>query len=441
MIAQENEQDFESVLQNTKSYNIGNIIKYIQLSGGLTKEQTILLFQRYVEEKDKGVDAEDSIYRTILIIAYDRFIGYILNKMHIYDEDSYSTGKLGLIKAIDTFDISKGIQFMSYASHCIKNEVLMNVRKEQPNSFLNGKAISIDDAVNDNDEHFSLYEIIKSDEDVAREVADADEIKSIFNLFKYLLPIEQYCVIANLGIYGLPLKQNVIAEKTKLSQPYISRILTSAYDKLKLLANENILTEEEQIKSNQLHKRHYSILTKQEYENFSFERQDNKMRLIEQKVVEIKHNKKQVLSSKSDVPIISNVEIKEVIKENNKPITRFNLQNYIKQRPKDKKECREYMLRFLRPLEQICIIYRFGLYGKQLWTLAEIARKINWSKELLQPVYNGALKKMDLLVKNLDSMTDMEKKNFKEITKQNYDVITKETYLKYGKNGKNCLGL
>ena len=46
-------------------------------------------------------------------------------------EDMVSIGMIGLIKAAITFDESKKFAFSSYASKCIKNEILMLYRKEK----------------------------------------------------------------------------------------------------------------------------------------------------------------------------------------------------------------------------------------------------------------------------------------------------------------------
>ena len=44
-------------------------------------------------------------------------------------EDLFSIGMIGLIKAVDTFRLDMNIKFSSYASICIKNEILMYFRK------------------------------------------------------------------------------------------------------------------------------------------------------------------------------------------------------------------------------------------------------------------------------------------------------------------------
>ena len=121
----EMKEDFESFLLSAKKYNIDKVLGYIKNKGGLTREESVLLFNLYYQDRENGVRLENCIYRTILICAYDKFVSFMLAKMNIFDEDCYSVGKYGLIRAIDTFDANRDIAFMTYASQCIKNEIFM----------------------------------------------------------------------------------------------------------------------------------------------------------------------------------------------------------------------------------------------------------------------------------------------------------------------------
>lgn len=46
-------------------------------------------------------------------------------------DDLISIGTIGLIKAISTFDMEKGIRLATYAARCIENEILMILRSEK----------------------------------------------------------------------------------------------------------------------------------------------------------------------------------------------------------------------------------------------------------------------------------------------------------------------
>jgi RNA polymerase sporulation-specific sigma factor len=43
-------------------------------------------------------------------------------------DDLISIGTIGLIKAINTFDLAKKIRLATYAARCIENEILMHLR-------------------------------------------------------------------------------------------------------------------------------------------------------------------------------------------------------------------------------------------------------------------------------------------------------------------------
>ena len=52
-----------------------------------------------------------------------------IKDMHLYAtkdmelDDYYQIGSMGLLRAIDTYDANKGVQFSTYAVKCIKNEI------------------------------------------------------------------------------------------------------------------------------------------------------------------------------------------------------------------------------------------------------------------------------------------------------------------------------
>lgn len=47
------------------------------------------------------------------------------------DDDIFQIGCVGLIKAVDTFDLANGAAFSSYAVQCIRNEIRMELRKRK----------------------------------------------------------------------------------------------------------------------------------------------------------------------------------------------------------------------------------------------------------------------------------------------------------------------
>lgn len=69
--------------------------------------------------------------RAVLIERNLRLVSHICKKYYSKtndNEDLISIGTIGLIKAVDSFDYTKGTRLSTYASRCVENEILMYFR-------------------------------------------------------------------------------------------------------------------------------------------------------------------------------------------------------------------------------------------------------------------------------------------------------------------------
>ena len=104
--------------------------------------------------------------RETLIVHNLRLVVYIAKKFEstgIGIEDLISIGTIGLIKAVNTFSVEKNIKLATYASRCIENEILMYLRKTNPQKM----EVSIDEPLNvdwDGNE-LLLSDILGTDDD------------------------------------------------------------------------------------------------------------------------------------------------------------------------------------------------------------------------------------------------------------------------------------
>ena len=75
----------------------------------------------------------DAAARDRLIRHNLRLVAHIAKKYYAADtpEDLISTGSIGLIKAVNTFDPARGIKFSTYASRCIENAILSQRNNRQ----------------------------------------------------------------------------------------------------------------------------------------------------------------------------------------------------------------------------------------------------------------------------------------------------------------------
>ena len=71
--------------------------------------------------------------REILIRHNLRLVAHVAKKYQGAEDadDLISVGSIGLIKAINTFDPSKGTQLATYTARCIENEILMLLRSNK----------------------------------------------------------------------------------------------------------------------------------------------------------------------------------------------------------------------------------------------------------------------------------------------------------------------
>ncbi len=131
---------------------------------------------------------------------------------------------MGLIKAVKTFKIDKNIRLATYASRCIENEILMQIRKTSKvkNDISLDKPLSEDFDGN----QLVLSDILPSEEDIVSKTVDEPADRAIIhNLISKLGKREQEIMILRYGLMGEEeLTQREVADKLGISQSYISRL-------------------------------------------------------------------------------------------------------------------------------------------------------------------------------------------------------------------------
>ncbi len=165
-----------------------------------------------------------------------RLVAHIIKKYYSNysdQEDIISIGTIGLIKAINTFDYTKGTRLATYASRCIENEILMHFRTRKRNA----QEISMDEPIDTDSEGnpLTFSDIIFSTESVFDDV----ELKiQSEKLYKYIDNLKdqrkRQILIMRYGLYGTTaFTQREIAEKLGISRSYVSRIETKALEELR----------------------------------------------------------------------------------------------------------------------------------------------------------------------------------------------------------------
>ena len=165
-----------------------------------------------------------------LIKLNSNLVIYIINNKFsssYYDiNELFSVGLFGLYKGIKTFDHSKKYQPSTYYGVCIKNEILMFLRKNQKHTF-----------------NYSIEEneIILKHDDKVLEKYEEKELLLILKEVLEKLPIRDKKIIEMYyGLKGISYTQDVIAKECQLSQSLVSRKIKSITKKLKVMLNDNI---------------------------------------------------------------------------------------------------------------------------------------------------------------------------------------------------------
>ena len=89
------------------------------------------LTEKKEQEELERLRQGDESAKNVLIERNLRLVAHIVKKFDNTGEDSddlISIGTIGLIKAINTFDLNKKIRLATYAARCIENEILMHLR-------------------------------------------------------------------------------------------------------------------------------------------------------------------------------------------------------------------------------------------------------------------------------------------------------------------------
>ena len=174
-----------------------------------------------------GEEAEREEAKSLLIQRNLRLVVYIARKFDntgIDSDDLISIGTIGLIKAINSFNVEKNIKLATYASRCIENEILMYLRR----SARLKSEVSFDEPLNTD---FEGNELLLSDvlgtsaDSVYGDVEANAEKEQLKEALKKLNERERKIMFLRFGLGGNEeMTQKDVADLLGISQSYISRL-------------------------------------------------------------------------------------------------------------------------------------------------------------------------------------------------------------------------
>lgn len=223
----------------------------ISIMGFLTFLQTAVFVVGYISNNNLFPEPltaeEEKIYlekfangdeeaRNILIERNLRLVAHVAKKYNSANadqEDLISIGTIGLIKGINSFNISKGARLSTYISRCIENEILMYLRSTKKL----GAEVYLEDTIgkDKDDNSVTLKEVLENNEKNIEDEVDLKlKVKKLYDKIKEILKDREKTIIElRFGLNGdKPKTQKQIAKMMGISRSYVSRIETKAIGKL-----------------------------------------------------------------------------------------------------------------------------------------------------------------------------------------------------------------
>lgn len=176
-----------------------------------------------------------------------RLVAHIIKKYYSStndQDDLISIGTIGLIKAVNTFNYSKGARFATYASRCIENEILMHFRTLKKTAG----DVYISDAIDTDKDGNSLYlqDIIADETNMTDTVDLKLQSEKLYQGINDLLSQrEQSVIIMRYGLGGhRQMTQREVALKLNISRSYVSRIEKKALETLRKGVHNDLFSNE-----------------------------------------------------------------------------------------------------------------------------------------------------------------------------------------------------
>ena len=165
--------------------------------------------------------------RQVLIEHNLRLVAHVVKKFENTGddrEDLISIGTIGLIKAINTFNVAKGARLATYAAKCVENEILMHIRARKKNK----QEVSLHEAIGvdkDGNEVCWIDVLGSSPDEVLNRVEMVLLDEKLRRIINKLNARERKVLIMRYGLEGKKkYTQREVTHELGISRSYVSRI-------------------------------------------------------------------------------------------------------------------------------------------------------------------------------------------------------------------------
>lgn len=168
-------------------------------------------------------DTHSEYAKEQVVLGNIGLVGMALKRLNLnpQDEDLFSVGIVGLVKAVNSYKSETSFKFQTYATYVIRNEILMSLRKKTvPVEFSLDEFFFMDDG-----DSVPYSYMIADDKDFVEEILFQHSIAS--NLMGLS---DRERRIIEMRLKGN--KQREIGETLGISQRYVSRIINKVREQI-----------------------------------------------------------------------------------------------------------------------------------------------------------------------------------------------------------------
>lgn len=198
-----------------------------KLPGSLTKTETYELFKK-MHAGDKGAKEKLAHHNIKLVLnqVAKKFGNTGYDKKELVE-----VGCIGLVKAINTFDVSKEIEFSTYATPCIDNEIKNFFIKE--NKQIPTKSLSEIKKVGQEERDELLQDTITDGFNIEEDYYEKELKESLRNVIEELPEKEKKAIILYFGLKdNKPLVLADVAKEIDYSLSYTGVLIDKAVLKM-----------------------------------------------------------------------------------------------------------------------------------------------------------------------------------------------------------------
>ncbi len=382
--------------------------EYISYPKTLSKEELTDLFLRFqsgdLAAKDKIIIHNIGLVKSIV---KEKFSKYMIDS-----DDLISIGTIGLIKAINSFDIKREVAFSTYAYKIIYNEIQKELQKNK-NSI---SAISISNPLlnNSDNKEYTLENTLYSNINLEYDYTEQELHKAINNFIENLNKSEKDILKLYFGFYSVgPITQEQIATKYKTTKANISLIISDLLNRLKYnLEQQNLKEKEKVTKVGKYHNGKARNIYEYFYEHSKKDTDYvlSQLNDYEKKYINLKFN-----MSFNQIAEVLNISSKEVLSLNAEVIAKmkrlFNLLKTEQNKKLDKRTNMEKNLYQLFPYykkEEIkCVINSLSQMEQKLLQL-KFGENYNSAYSYFKSKYTKFNEAIDLLLNKIKTLLEIK---------------------------------